>query len=104
MKTMNGGYFMIDCDGLDLTKQTAQTITGLYNRMKSAIVANKPVFAYNINFGENNPMTPICIIVNMESAESPLIVGTAATLQLYVTSADSVTIVNLAPQTRTKTK
>ena len=33
---MNGGYIMIDCTGLDLTKgSTEQTITGLYSKVKT---------------------------------------------------------------------
>ena len=41
---MKGGYTMIDCTGLDLTKgSTEQTITGLYAKALKAHKLNKPV-------------------------------------------------------------
>lgn len=94
---LKGGYTMIDCKGLNLLSQSAQTISGLYNDCKTAIATGKAVFAHNINFGVGNPMTPVPIMVNFESAESTSIVCTASTIQIWVASNDAVTIVNLAP-------
>lgn len=92
---MKSGIFMIDCGGLNLLAESSQTISGLYERVKIALKANKPVFAYNVLFGANNPMTPIGIMVNFESVDSNLLICATSTLQIRITSEDVVTIVNL---------
>lgn len=94
---MNGGYYMINCKGLDLTKgETPQTITGLYSKMENALSRNKPIYAYNCAWG-SLPVTPIevFIIPLLENT----IVATASTLQIWVTNEDVVTIQNMAPST-----
>lgn len=90
---MKGGYINIDCSGLDLTKgATEQTITGLYQTVKSAFKANKPIFAYNANWGENGIVSPIQVfIVDFGT----YLVCTTSTLQINVTNQDKVTITNL---------
>lgn len=91
---MKGGYFNIDCAGLDLEKgETPQTKTGLYARMQKAIKANKPVFAYNWYWtSTSQPVTPIQVMLIQFDG---YIIATASTFQVIVTSADSVTIINL---------
>lgn len=90
---MKGGYTMIDCTGLDYTKgSTEQTMTGLYAKLKTAIKANKPIIAYNGTWGEHQ-MSPILCFAQEET--STLIIATASTLQIRVTSSDVVTIVNM---------
>lgn len=91
---MKSGIFMVDCGGLNLLAESAQTVTGLYERVKAALKTNKPVYAYNVLFGANNPMSPIGVMVNFESSDSELLICTASTLQIRITSADVVTIVN----------
>lgn len=94
---MNGGYAMIDCTGLDLTKgSTPQTIDGLYDSLQVALEHGKPVIAYNCEWNENGVdrlMSPISVMVVQYSEN--LIVATASTLQVFVGSDDSVTINNL---------
>lgn len=88
-----GGYFMIDATGLDLTKgETPQTVNGLYSRCKAAMVTNKPVIAFNASWG-SIPVSPIHVM--LIQLESNLITATAATLQIRITNADSVTILNM---------
>ena len=90
---MKGGYTMIDCTGLDYIKgSTEQTITGLYAKLEAAIKANKPIIAYNGTWGDH-PMSPILCFAQEET--STLIIATASTLQIRVTSSDVVTIVNM---------
>lgn len=101
---MNGGYFMVDCGGLNLLSESAQTITGIYNRVKTAIATGKPVFANNIVWGTGNPVTPVPVLCNFESTDSTTIICTAATLQIVIASNDSITIVNLAPSANAKRK
>lgn len=93
---MKGGYINIDCSGLDLTKGTTeQTIIGLYQTVKSAFKANKPIFAYNANWGANGIVSPIQVfIVDFDTK----FVCTTSTLQINVTNQDKVTITNLVSQ------
>lgn len=92
---MKGGYINIDCSGLDLTKgSTEQTITGLYQTVKSAFKANKPIFAYNTISGVNG-VSPIQVyIVDFGT----YFVCNTSTLQIKVTNQDKVTITNLISQ------
>lgn len=98
---MNSGYIMIDCGGLNLLAQSAQTIKGLYARITAAYASGKPIIAYNCNYGTGVPMSPIPVFgIN----EAGLYILTASMLQIRVTSADSVTITSLIPNTNTKSK
>ena len=90
---MKGGYTMIDCTGLDLTKgSTEQTITGLYAKANEAHDLNKPIYVYNCTWGTQGTVSPIQImIVEFDG----YLIGTASTLQIIVTDEDVVTINNL---------
>lgn len=91
---MNGGYQMIDCQGLNLLGgSTPQTKTGLYAKLKEALASGKPIFAYNCIYGTGHPMSPIQVMAQQESATS--IICTASILQIIVTSSDSITIASL---------
>lgn len=93
---MKGGYINIDCSGLDLTKgSTEQTLSGLYNTVKSAFQANKPIFAYNANWGENGIVSPIQVFVIDFGTQ---FICTSSTLQIIVTNQDKVTINNLVAE------
>lgn len=93
---MKGGYINIDCSGLDLTKgSTEQTITGLYQTVKSAFKANKPIFAYNAIWGTNGNVSPIQVFIVDFGTK---FVCTSSTLQINVTNQDKVTITNLISQ------
>lgn len=91
-----GGYSMVDCSGLDLTKgSTEQTITGLFKKVGKAIKGKRLILAENCNWG-GKYMTPIsCFALNYSDN---LIIATASTLQIHITNEDVVTIVNLAPE------
>ena len=94
---MNGGYIMIDCKGLDLTAgDTPQTITGLYKEMQAVQKSEKPIFAYNMTWGDQGVVTPVQTFI-VDFSENNLLIATASTLQVRVTSSDSVTITNMAP-------
>lgn len=91
---MNGGYVMLDCTGLDLTKgSNEQTINGIFARVKEAEKTGKPIFANNAVWGDNGKMSPIQIFT-MDSS-STLVICTASTLQINVNSTDVVTITNM---------
>lgn len=86
---------MIDCSGLDMTKGTTkQTITGLYDKVKKAIYANKPIFCYNAVLGDStNKLSPFTCFAHKTSTENLIV--TSSTLQIIITKDDDVTIENL---------
>ena len=94
MNKFTGGYQIVDCDGLNLLGgSTPQTKTGLYKKMQSALKSGKPVFASNCTYGAGHPMTPICVMCQQEDENT--VVATASILQIWITKADSVTVVSL---------
>ena len=90
---MNGGYVMIDCTGLDLTKgSTEQTINGIYGKTQACMETGKPIYANNCVWGTDGIVTPIAVI----AIQFPgYIIVTASTLQIIITSSDVITINNL---------
>ena len=91
---MHGGYIMIDCAGLDLTKgETEQTISGMYARVREAMKTGKPIFAENCIWGAGKPISPIqTFAIQLYDDE---IYCTASTLQIRVKNTDKVTIGNM---------
>jgi hypothetical protein len=91
---MKGGYINIDCTGLDLTKgSTAQTITGIYNKVSEAMKANKPIFTYKCIWGNLGSLTPIQVFALQTASDT--ITVTASTLQVVIKNDDTITIVNM---------
>lgn len=91
---MKGGYINIDAIGLDLSKDTKQTINGIYKKTLDAKNADKPIFVYNAVFGNYGKMSPISIFCNFAS-DNETIICTSSTLQIIVDKNDGVTINNL---------
>lgn len=92
---MNGGYIMVNCEGLDLLKgSTPQTITGLYAACQTAMKTGKLICAHNCTWGVL-PVTPIPVFLIQINASE--VICTSSTLQIIVASNDSVTINNMAP-------
>lgn len=92
---MNGGYINIDCGGLNLLAESAQTITGLYQTVFDAWKRGKPMYAYNCMWGETL-ISPIAVFA-IPFPDSNEIICTASTLQVVIKNDDTVTINNLAP-------
>ena len=92
---MNGGYVMIDCSGLDLTKGIIeQNIPGIYSKTRKCMDTGKPIYANNCVWGTNGIVTPIAVM----AIQFPgYIIVTASTLQIVITESDVITIVNLVP-------
>ena len=87
------GEIYIDCNGLNLLSQTTQTITGLHARLIDAINTDKLIMAVNMLWGELS-ITPIPVFA-IDFGD--YIICTASTLQVIVTTADVVTVNNMAP-------
>ena len=86
------GYIMVDCKGLNLLSQTTQNIPGLYKDMKAAYESDKLVLGVNLNYGENDPLTPVPVFIKEEAGKY---IATASILQVWVESDDDVTIESL---------
>lgn len=89
VRKMNGGYIMVDCEGLDLTATESQTVTGLYKALKTAKGTDKPVYAYNCIY-DDMEVSPIHVFLT--ELTNGNIVGTASVLQVIVAEDDTVTI------------
>lgn len=95
MAIYNGGYFMVNCEGLDLIKgATPQRIIGLYRACKTAMLSGKPIFACGANW-DGKYVTPIQTFLIQISDDT--IIATSSTLQIVITEGDVVTINNMAP-------
>lgn len=91
---MNGGYFLLDCTGLDLTKDTAQSITGCWQKTVDAIAANKPIIAHNCIYGTGVPVSPVTCFGWYIASDEIVIVG--ATLHIHVKDDDTATVLDVA--------
>lgn len=88
---MNGGYMMIDCKSLDLTKlDETQTISGLYADCMKAFSYNKPILAYNCIYGTVGKVSPVPVFATIP--DEGRVCLTSSVLQIFVTSEDVVTI------------
>lgn len=96
---MDAGIIMVDCKGLDLLAESTQEISGLYARLTEARATDKVVVAHNVRWGDTGKTSPIPVILTAPQANT--YVCTAATLQIWVTNTDEVTIVNMAPSGET---
>ena len=93
---MKGGYVLVDCKGLDLTSESTQTISGLYAKVKAAMATGKLIIAENMIWGDDGSISPVHVFaIDMGSTYG--IYCTASTLQIRVSPADVVTIVNMIP-------
>ena len=94
---MKGGYVLVDCKGLDLTSESTQTISGLYDKLKAAKATGKLIIAENMIWGDDGTISPVHVFaIDMGSTYG--IYCTASTLQIRVSPADVVTIVNMIPE------
>lgn len=94
------GYISIDCKKLNLLAQESQTIDGLYNEIQEAIATGKPIYATNLVWGDVSAISPVQVFSVQWDG---YVILTSSTLQVIVTTEDSVTINNLAPaQAETK--
>ena len=90
---MVGGYILVDCEGLDLLKgSTPQTISGIRKKVEDAMATGKPVVAANCVWGDGVSVTPVSVML-IELGD--YIIATSATLQIWISKQDVITISNL---------
>ena len=89
---MVGGYILVDCTGVELTADSATTISGFNARAKAAKATGKPCFACNCTYnGYKVSPIPVQVI----ELENGTVIASAEWLQVLITSADSVTVQNM---------
>lgn len=91
---MNGGYFMADCTGLDLSDSTSQTVNGLWDKAVTALKAEKPIIAYNCIYGSGVHVSPVTCFGWYIVSDEIVIVG--ATLHIHIKDDDSVLVLDVA--------
>ena len=86
---MNGGYFLVDCTGLDLN--SPGTVSGLYDNLLAAYASGKPVILGGIknSSAKYSPM-PIFIYTAVVSSDT-VVKFTIGTQGYTVADNDSVT-------------
>jgi len=94
---MNAGYIMLDAGGIDLSSSSEQTIAGSWDRAKTAIDTNKPIFAFNSKYGSGKPVSPVPVFGWYISATEIVLVG--ATLHIHVKNTNKCTVLDVTAAT-----
>lgn len=102
---VNGGYKIIDLEGIILKKSTQQQVEGLYERVEKASKSGKPILINNFKIfpkDNNNPTTytevttPIFLqIVKVVNTTSPNLSGYKFTIPNEITAtitSESITV------------
>lgn len=93
MNRINSGYVLIDAGGLDLSSSDPQTIAGAWTMVQAAVATKKPIVAYNMVYGEGNPLTPVqCFGWPISSTEFVLV---SATLHIHVKNTNVCVVVDV---------
>lgn len=83
---MKGGYVLIDGTGIDLGD--LGIVTGIYNRVKTAILSNKPIVISGLVNGTQK-FTPIVAFGGVESSTSVFL--SFFPITLHISSSDEIT-------------
>ena len=83
---MNGGYALIDAEGLDLNNPG--TVSGLYNQIKAAVDNQKPM----VFVGVKNNTQKFSPIVAYGGIEANGVFASFFPITIHVTSSDVVSI------------
>lgn len=87
---MKGGYYMVDCENLDLTSAVKVTKSGFWAKAKKCLAANKPIVAYNCIYWNGKPVSPVTCFGWYIDTKTIVIVG--ATLHIIIDDADGVVV------------
>lgn len=90
---MNGGYYMVNIKGLDLTDTDPQSISGIWNDAVKAIATGKPIVAHGCVYGTGVPVSPVTCFGWYISATEIVIVG--ATLHIHIKSDNTATVLDV---------
>lgn len=87
---MNGGYFLVDVTGLDLTETDPQEMTGIWDKAVAALKTNKPIVVYGCSYGVGVPVSPVPAFGRYLADNEIVIVG--ATMHIRIKNDDTVTV------------
>ena len=88
------GYVGVDCTGINLLAGEKQTVTGIFAKAAEAYNTDKPIIAFNMQYGEGVKLTPVSVMAIFEGGKYCF---SASILQIWVDVEDGVEVVNLAP-------
>lgn len=91
---MVGGYALFDATGLELTADSATTISGFHARAAAARKTGKACYACNCTYN-GYKVSPIPVQVIQLDDDNETIIASAEWLQVFITKADSVTVQNM---------
>jgi len=91
------GYVGVDCTGINLLAGEKQTVTGIFTKSTEAYETDKPIIAFNLQYGEGVKLTPVSVMAIYEGGKYCF---SASVLQIWIDEEDGVEVVNLAPATR----
>ena len=94
---MNGGYFLVDVTGLDLTETDPQEMAGIWDKAVAALKTNKPIMAYGCSYGVGAPVSPVPSFGWYLADDEIVIVG--ATLHIHIKDDDTATVLDVVPST-----
>lgn len=99
---MNGGYYLVDCLGIDLTETDPQSITGIWDKAVEALKTEKPIIAHNCVYGTGKKVSPVTCFGWQIASDEIVIVG--ATLHIHVKDNDTATVLDVAQSSRSTKK
>ena len=89
----NGGYYMLDATGIDLSANKKETVTGIHAKVAKAYATGKPVVCYGIVNGSAK-VAPLNVTLEPSSTSYVITINaTTATID----NADGITIASLIP-------
>ena len=92
-----GGYILVDCGGLDLTKDTAQSIDGIWAKAVKVLASDKPIVATGCIYGTGKPVSPVNAFGWYIDTDEIVIVG--ATLHIHIKDDDTATVLDVVSTT-----
>lgn len=97
---MNGGYINVNCEGLDLSSSSAQSIDGIWNAAKRALHSEKPIIVGGCVYGTGKHVTPVTCFGWQIADDEIVIVG--ATLHVHIKDDDTATVLDVVPSNTAK--
>lgn len=88
----NGGYILVDAQGLDLSDTDPQDIPGIWDEAVRAMGTGKPIIAENTIYGDA-PLSPVPVFGWYLAEDEIVMVG--ATLHIHIKDDDSVTVLDV---------
>lgn len=90
---MNGGYYMVDCTGLELASNEVQTMPGIWGDAVDAIESGKPIIAHGCTY-DDAEVSPVTAFGWYIHSDEIVIVG--ATLHIHIKDDDTAVVVDVA--------